>query len=170
MKLFISFFLILFIIACNTQRRDIKKFDSYAIQYPAEMARLANLLDPCFTTKPHSDTVTKLHSDTITTPGSIVITRVKDTIVKTVTLQGKQITAQRIITIHDTLTDNRALTAFGSLFRVKADSLIIKNTQLNSVTHGKNTWMWIAIGCIVVILAFVIWNVYKLFNPVARVL
>jgi hypothetical protein len=160
MKRFIP--LLLFLIACNTQKRDIKKFDGYAIQYPDEMKRLANLLDPCFTIKGGSDTVIKQGKrDTIITPGSIVITRIKDTIIKTVTLAGRQVTIPTFVTITDTIPDNRALMACGALFKVKADSLIIERTLRIKVSAENTHKLYWIIGMVFIIVAGIVIAIYK---------
>jgi hypothetical protein len=141
--------LLLLLCSCSTsfyQKRDIAKLDALAIQQQTEFKRLANLLDPCFTATAKSDTVIKFHSDTITTPGFITISRLKDTIVKTVTLPGKQVTTQRIVTIRDTIPDNRALTACGALFSVKADSLNKVKAKLEVITSENTHKLYWIIG------------------------
>lgn len=160
--------LTLFLTGCSAaykQAQDVKKFDGYAIQYPAEMSRLANLLDPCFKGVAKSDTVIKQGKrDTVITPGSTVITHVKDTVIKTVTLAGRQVTIPTFITIHDTLADNRAISAVQGQYRVKGDSLIVVKTQLATTAHSRNIWMWIAIGCMVVIIGGIFIKVYSIFK------
>ena len=137
--------------------RDVKKLDALAIQQQPEFKRLANLLDPCFTGTAHSDTVTvQGKTDTISAPGSIVFTKVSDTVIKTVTLPSKRITATVYKMVHDTISDNRMLSAATALYSVKSDSLTIIKTQLTQKIQAKKTWMWIAIGALVVILAFIV--------------
>ena len=157
--LIIVLLVILFFTGCSAsyrQAQDIKKLDALSVQQQPEFKRLANLLDPCFTVKGKSDTVIKQGKrDTIITPGSIVITRIKDTVVKTVTLPGRQVTIPTFTTITDTIPDNRALTAQIALFKVKADSLIIERTlRMKVSTENTHKLYWIiglALGWLITI-------------------
>jgi sensor c-di-GMP phosphodiesterase-like protein len=146
---------------CNIQKREVARLDTYSVKYPAEMARLSNWLYPCFTGKAKSDTVMQTRHDTVTNPGTVVITHVKDTVVKTVTLPGKTITNTMQVTIHDTINDQRAIAACQSAAKVKSDSLVVRNTQLTQTTKSRSTWMWIAIGCMVVIVVSLVVKVYS---------
>lgn len=160
--LFITTLLLCGCSASYYQTRDIKKLDALAIQQQPEFKRLANLLDPCFSGTAKSDTVIKQgKADTLITPGSIVITHVKDTVIKTITTPGRQVVIPTFITVTDTVTDQRALTAQRALFKVKSDSLIVVNTQLSQTTHSKNTWMYIAIGLAVALIGGVAFSIYK---------
>lgn len=157
--------LCIIMVGCNIQKREVSRLDSYAVKYPAEMARLSNWLYPCFTGKAKSDTVRiEGKRDTVMTPGSIVITKVKDTVIKTVTLSGRQITIPTFITIHDTISDQRAIAACQSAAKVKSDSLVVRNTQLSQTKTSRSTWMWIAIGCMSLIIITVVVKVYTFFS------
>lgn len=162
--LFITTLLLCGCSASYYQARDIKKLDALAIQQQPEFKRLANLLDPCFPLElKKSDTITVIGKrDTLITPGTIVITHVKDTVIKTITTPGRQVTIPTFITIHDTVSDQRALTAQGALFKVKSDSLIVIKTQLSQTAHSKNTWMYICIGLAVILVGGIAFSVYKM--------
>lgn len=156
------------IVGCSAsyrQARDIKKLDDLAIQQQPEFKRLANLLDPCFgNTVVHSDTIIKLGKrDTVQLAGSTVVTRVKDTVIKTITLPGRQVTIPTFITIRDTIADNRALEAVKSLTVAKSDSLIVVKTQLAIKSHAKNIWMWISIGLGLLVIVAIVVKVYAFF-------
>ncbi len=142
--------ILLFLASCSAsyrQAQDIKKLDALAIQQQPAFKRLANLLDPCFTVRGKSDTVIKQGKrDTLYTPGSIIITHVKDTVVKTVTLPGRQVTIPTFTTITDTIPDNRALTACRALFKVKADSLNKVNAKLEVITSENTHKLYWIIG------------------------
>lgn len=163
MKKLIPFLLLL--CACNTQQRDIKRLDALSIQQQPEFKRLANLLDPCFPIQGKSDTVRITGKrDTLITPGTITITHVKDTVVKTITLAGKTITQYQTEQITDTITDSRALQAIQAQLTVKGDSLLIKGTQLTTATKNGSRWMWVALGEGLLIIIGGVVAVYKFFK------
>lgn len=147
------------------QNRNVARMDSYAVQYPAEEARLANWLYPCFTGKAKSDTIrTEGKRDTIITPGKTVITHVKDTIVKTVTLPGRQVTIPTFLTIHDTVTDQRALSACTTAAKVKSDSLVTVKTQYTTANKKANLYFWILAGIAGVVLVYLGIKTYIFFT------
>jgi len=151
-------------ISCNVQKREIGRLDGYSIKYPAEFARLSNMLNPCFTGKAKSDTVT----NTVVTqlPGDTSISTVlkHDSVFisKTINLPGKTITST--VTVHDTIPDNRALNSVNGQFKIKADSLVISKTLLSDKSKAKNTWMWIALSACSLILIFLGVKTYLFFS------
>lgn len=156
---------LLLLTACNVQKREIAKLQVYSIRYPAEFKILANTIDPCFTGVAKSDTVIKIgKADTVNLPGSTVITHVKDTVIKTITLPGKKITQPVYTTIHDTVTNDRALQACQSVQKGISDSLVVVKTQLVSTKGNLNIWRWIAICAGALILIFIVVKVYAFFS------
>jgi len=165
--------LLLLLTSCSAtyrQQRDVKKLDALAVQQQPEFKRLANLLDPCFTGVAKSDTVISTHTDTLVKDGVTTIVKVKDTVYVTKTLPSKIITNTRTLSIHDTVTNDRAIVYWEDQTKIKADSLLILKTQLSSTKHGKNIWMFIAIGLALLVIIDVVWTVYKFINPVAKLL
>jgi len=156
------------IVGCNVAKHQIADMQVYAIRYPNDFKTLANTLDPCFNGVAKSDTITiKGKPDTISLPGSTVISYVKgvgDTIIKTITLPGRQVILPTFVTIRDTVTDNRALEAAKSLYKAKSDSLIVVQTQLTQVKHGKNIWMWLCLGLGALVLIYCGIKVYTFFT------
>lgn len=145
------------------QRRDVKKLDALSIQQPAEMARLANQLYPCFKGVAKSDTVTQFGpADTIYRPGDTSVIMRHDTAFRTIT-NTRFIDRNITKTIHDTVVDNRAQQANDALFKVKSDSLVIEKTLLVQKSKAKNIWMWIAVGCISAIVITIAVKVYQFF-------
>lgn len=159
---------ILLLFACNIAKRQITDMQVYAIKYPNDFKELANTLDPCFNGVAKADTII-VHgkSDTVSLPGSTVVNYVKgvgDTIIKTITLPGRQVTIPTFTTIRDTVTDDRALEAAKSSYKLKSDSLIVVQTQLTQTTHGKNVWMWFALGLGALIIIFLGIKIYTFFT------
>jgi hypothetical protein len=146
--------------ACN----PVKRLDSLAVQQPNEMARLANLLYPCFNGKAKSDTVYR--TDSIVTPSKrdTLVTRVKDTVYKRIIIQlpGKVIT--RTLTIHDTVPDTRAKAALEAQATQDIQQTIKATTQLTDANKAKKTWLWIAIAEGVLIVGFLAVKIYLWFN------
>lgn len=165
-KKLIIFLYSIIIVGCNVAKREIQKLQVYAVRYPNDFKILANTLDPCFgNTVVHSDTVVKVGKrDTVQLAGSTVITRVKDTVIKTITLPGRQVTIPTFVTIRDTVADKRGLEAANSIYRGKSDSLIVVQTQLAIKSHAKNIWMYIALGLGLLDLIYIIIAVYKFLN------
>lgn len=165
-KKLIIFLCSIIIVGCNVAKREIQKLQVYAVRYPNDFKTLANTLDPCFSnTIVHSDTVTKEGKrDTIQLAGSTVITRVKDTVIKTITLPGRQVTIPTFVTIRDTVADKRGLEAASSIYKGKSDSLIVVQTQLTQTKHGKNIWMWISIGLGLLVIITIAVKVYAFFS------
>jgi hypothetical protein len=154
---------------CNTQKKEVERLEVYAVRYPNQFKVLANTLDPCFNGVAKRDTIiVKGKADTVLTPGSTstVTTLGHDTVfvTKTVTTQGKTITVPIIKTIRDTVINNRVLQATQALFSIKSDSLVVVRTQLIQTRHSRSIWMWIAIGCMGLILIFFIAKIVIFFN------
>lgn len=169
MKKYLLILCSVIIVGCSAsyrQQRDKKKLDALAIEQQPEFKRLANLLDPCFgNTIIHSDTVIKLGKrDTVQLAGSTIITHVKDTVVKTITLPGKIVTVNKFTTITDTVPDNRALSDIQAQLKVAHDSVTSLKATLKQVQSGKKNWMWTAIGALVGLLVIIIIGVYKFIN------
>lgn len=147
--------------ASYRQRRDIKKLDGLVLAQPVEFARLSNLLNPCFNGKSKSDTVITTHTDTLVKDGITTIIRVKDTVYVTKTIP---IMTTRILNIHDTVTDGRALAYLNSQLKNKTDSLKIANHDNAKVSHEKTIWMWLSIGLMVLDLVLITIKVYTFFS------
>ncbi len=163
MKKLIPLFLII-LTGCNVERRQMDKLDAYAVKYPIEMSRLANELYPCFTGKAKSDTVIKTHTDTLIQDGITTTIRIKDTVYVTKTLPGRTITNTRTLSIHDTVTNDRAIGDLKNQFTNKSDSLMKVNVKLEDKQKALNTWRWLAIGLLVLIGSFLAIKVYLLIN------
>lgn len=151
---------------CSTtyrQQRDIKKLDGLALQQPNEFARLANLLEPCFSGKAKSDTVITSRTDTLVKDGVTAVVKVKDTVYITKTLPGKVITNTKTIAIRDTVEDQRKSRVIGNDLKIKSDSLIVVRHDLLTSNKSCNKWMWISIGLISLIAVFVIAKVVIFF-------
>jgi transcriptional regulator of met regulon len=155
---------LLILSGCN----EVKRMQVLAVRHPNEFKVLANTLDPCFTGVAKSDTImVKGKADTVLIPGStsIVTTLRHDTVfvTKTVTTQGKKITVPIIKTIRDTVVNNRALQATQATFSIKSDSLVAVRTQLIQTKHSRSIWMWLAIGCMALIIIFIVAKVVLFF-------
>jgi len=162
--------ILLLLFACNVQKRQIALMQVYAVRYPNDFKELANTLDPCFTGKAKSDTVTiKGKSDTVHLAGSTTITRIKDTVIKTITLPGERISIPYYTTIHDTVTNDRANSAISAQIQIATNSLTMAQTQLKDSQKAKSIWMWIAIGCTVLIIGGAVIKVYTLFTGGAAI-
>lgn len=169
MKKYLLILCSVIIVGCSAsyrQQRDKKKLDALAIEQQPEFKRLANLLDPCFgNTIIHSDTVIKLGKrDTVQLAGSTVITRIKDTVVKTITLPGRQVTIPTFVTITDTVPDKRALTALDAVYSVKSDSLIVVATQMKQTQHNLSIWRMIALCACGLLLILIVVKIYAFFT------
>jgi len=149
--------------AAYQQRRDVKKLDALAIQQPAEFARLSNMLNPCFSGKAKSDTIITTHVDTLVKEGSITTVRIKDTVYVTKTLPARTINKTHTVTIHDTIPDNRGLKELSTELKVKSDSTLMIKTQMSKLQKDKNTWMWMAIGLMVLVVGFLAVKIYLMF-------
>lgn len=149
------------------QRRDIKKLVALSIKQPTEFLRLSDLINPCFTGKAKSDTIkTKGKPDTVVLPGEIkvMITMQHDTVVKTITLPGKQVTIPYFTTIHDTIPDTRAIASLQAQLNQCGTEQTTATTQLADAKKTSNRWMWIAIGCMALIVITVVVKVYSFFS------
>ena len=155
---------LLFLVGCNTQKRNIKRLDAYFLQYGGEASRLSNLVYPCFTGVAKSDTVIQTKIDTVVhfAPLYTVDSLSHDTVFRT-RVQIKTITNTVIKTIHDTVQNMRLVASLNDQIKEKQDSVVTYRTKLVDVKHGKNIWMWIAIGSSSLILIFIIAKVVLLF-------
>lgn len=181
MKLILTACTLLLLTGCATyiQKRNVARMDSYAVQYPAEEARLANWLYPCFTGKAKSDTqVSFLKPDTTWVqkrqdtdsihfkPGTDLTFRPTLIGGGPITFDGsiQRITTHEVKTIHDTVTDQRALSACTTAAKAKSDSLIVQTTNLAASNKNKSVWRWIALACIAVIVVRTVWSAYRFFT------
>jgi hypothetical protein len=157
----------LLIVGCGSSyyvKRDTKRLDGLAIQYPNEFEKLSNMINPCFTVAAKSDTIVKHTSDTIITAGIERLVPGAPGKPDTVYFPGKTIRNNIYTTIHDTVTDNRALNASTILAKSAVDSLIIIKTQSMELKTDKiNLIKWV-IGLGVVLLAVLGFSVYKFFS------
>ncbi len=157
----------LFITGCGSSyyaKRDIKRLNGLSLQYPNEFAKLSNMLNPCFTGAAKSDTVIKHTSDTIVTAGIERLVPGSAGKPDTLYLPGKTIRNNIFTTIHDTVTDNRALNAFNISAKSAADSLIIIKTQSMELKAGKSSLIKWVIGLAVVLLSVLGLSIYKFFS------
>lgn len=155
---------LLFLYGCNTQKRDIKRLDTYFVQYGAESARLSNLIYPCFTGKAKSDTIIKTKIDTVIGfSGSIHVDSVSHDTVYRTRIKVQTITKTVINDIHDTVQNMRLVTGLNLQIKDLRDSMVTYRTKLTDAKNGKNTWMWIAIGGIGLIVVTIVVKVVKLF-------
>ncbi|HEY4326403.1 MAG TPA: hypothetical protein VGN20_20635 [Mucilaginibacter sp.] len=67
-------------------------------------------------------------------------------------------------TVPHYIIDNAKLTVFRNKNKAVHDSLTTSKTDLKSVTHGRNIWMYIAIGCITVLFGGIVISAYKFFS------
>ncbi len=147
------------------QNRNVARMGDYALRYPAKFAELANKIDPCVIGAGKSDTtVSFLKPDTTWVPvrpntdavpmadllkSDITISDGKNSHGLTFGGTIQRITTHEIKTIHDTVIDNRALSAMKALYTTANDSLKIRqgqNTQLETEKNGWRKWFWILAG------------------------
>jgi len=150
-------FLSLFIAGCRSSyyvNRDVKRLDGLSLQYPKEFARLSNLINPCFTRIAKSGRVVKQTSDTIITAGAEPLIQGKPGKPDTIYRPGKTIRNNIYTTIHDTLTDNRAINACNVFAKSAADSLIVIKTQSIQLKADKSALIKWVIGLAVLLLIF----------------
>jgi hypothetical protein len=140
-KLFIIPLLLL--LGCNIERRQLDKLDEYAVKYPTEMQGLANRLYPCFSGKAKSDTVISTHTDTLTKDGVTTIVKVKDTVYVTKTVPIRTI---KTLAIHDTVTNDRAISYLNTQVKVKADSLNKVSAKLEVISSENTHKLYWIIG------------------------
>lgn len=160
LKIIITLLIGVILFSCN----PIKRLDALFIQNPIEAARLSNEIYPCFKGDVRSDTL--IRHDTAVIQGNTITNTIlrHDTvfITKTITLPGRIFT--NTVTIRDTIPDNRALSEC-TLSAQKANSDNVKAQQeLTDVKKGKNTWMYIAIGSMLLILIFIVVKIYAFFS------
>ena len=157
----------LFIAGCGSSyyvKRDVKRLDGLSLQYPNEFTRLSNLVNPCFTGIAKSNTVVKHTSDTIVTAGIERLVPGKTGKPDTLYLPGKTIRDNIYTTIHDTVTDNRALNACNVIAKSTADSLIIIKTQNIQLKADKSSLIKWVIGLAVLLLSFCGIGIYRFFS------
>jgi hypothetical protein len=152
---------------CNTQLQQVRKLDALTLEQPVEFARLSNLINPCFTGKPKSDTVSK--TDTVQIAGAVTTNTVfvkgnGDTVVKTVTITTPGKVINHSITVTDTIPDNRALSVVNNALKVKTDSLTVVKTQQSSTSHNLGIWRLIALCSLGVIIIFIVAKIVLLFS------
>ena len=163
MKKTISIVLLCLFTGCSTSyyvKRDTKRLDGLSLQYPAEFASLANKLDPCFTGQAKSDTLTKQTVDTIFNSVERLIPG-KPGQPDTVYMPGKIIRDNILTTIHDTLADNRALTACAASGKTSADSLLSVKTMDTQLSAEKGSLVKWVIGLALALLLITGISIYK---------
>ncbi len=151
------------------QQRDIKRLDTYAVQQPAEFARLSNWLLPCFNGKAKSDTVTVFGpGDTVRIAGKIVIKNVHDTIYST-QYDTLKITKTVNHWVHDTVPDTRQTAALQSQLTTCSSDRDKFNGQITQLQKDKdaadkkaNVRFWIIVALGAVIVGYGVWEIYKL--------
>jgi hypothetical protein len=159
--------LTLLIAGCGSSyyvKRDIKHLDGLSLQYPNEFAKLSNMINPCFTGAAKSDTVVKHTSDTIVTAGIERLVPGRPGKPDTLYFRGKTIRNNIYTTIHDTVTDNRALNASHVIAKSAADSLIIIKTQNAELKIDKSSLIKWVIGLAVVLFSVLGFSIYKFFS------
>lgn len=148
--------LLLCIAGCSTE----KKVNDWAIKNPDKFKTLAAIIAPCVDVNPKSDTVYQSHTDTLITDGRTDTVRRNDTVYITKQLPGKTIYKRDVQTVTKTVADSRMLDACAIKSRGIEEELIIAQTELKQKTEAKNTWMWIAIGCMAAIAIFTVIKAY----------
>lgn len=144
-------------LGCNAEKR----FNDYSIKHPDKFKQLAAVLDPCIDLNSKSDTLYQNTTDTLITPGNTVVERRNDMVFVTKQLPGKIIIKKEVQTVTKTVADSRAIEACEIKTHTAENTLTISQTQLEQSKKAKNTWMWIAVGCMAVIVAFSVIQVYK---------
>jgi hypothetical protein len=158
--------LLLIAAGCNVDKRNVERMQVYAVRYPAPFKVLANTLDPCFTGVAKSDTITKINTAVVKGDTVVTIVKLRDTIFKITRIQLPGQITTKTLSIHDTVTNNRAIQAAEVLFSIKSDSLVVVKTQLSQTKHIRATWMWIAIGCMFLIVVYSAIKIYIFFTGV----
>ena len=159
--------------ACNVQQRQIRKLDQLAVQQPDEFKRLSNWLNPCFSGTAKSDTVISIgKADTAVNftiltdslikllPGTLKMdlgtnylvyhgsalfpadTVLSPAFIKTITIHA----APKIITIHDTVPDTRAVAAAQSQFNQEHDARLKAETTSDQKSRQAAIRLWWIIG------------------------
>ncbi len=142
--------------SCNTE----KKVNDWSIKNPDKFKTLAAIIAPCVDVNPKSDTIYRSKTDTLVTPGNTIIEHRNDTVFITKQLPGRVITKTEVQTVTKTVADSRMLDACAIKSRAVEDELLRTQTQLKQKSEAKNTWMWLAIGCIAFIVVAVVIKVY----------
>lgn len=154
------------LIGCNAEKR----FNDYSIRNPDKFKQLAAVLAPCIEVNIKPDTIFKTRVDTLITAGNTVIERRNDTVFVTKQLPGKTIVKHDVQTVTKTVVDSRAVDA-ANLRTVTEREKVIKITQqLEDTKSTKKTWMWIAIGCMAVIVGYGAIKIYGMFTGVGKLL
>jgi len=157
---------LLFLVGCNIDKRNQERMEVYAVRYPSQFKILTNTLDPCFNGIAKSDTVVvKGKPDTVITPGgTTTITSIKkDTVYVTKTVY-KTVIQPVTKTIHDTVSDNRALQSSQAIYKIKSDSLVTVKAQLKQTSHSESIWRLFTLVLGVFIIGFIVIKVYTLFS------
>lgn len=153
-------------IGCNTQKRQIRKLGSLALQQPGEFTRLSNLLNPCFpagTVVKSDTTIIYGKADTtisyVYTPNPNGPAVIHDTVTKYV-----KITIPITKLIHDTVPDVRGLVAAKAETQTAKNETIVTQTQFKAVQDTKNKlWWWvIVLGLVIVVYTGI--KVYSFFT------
>jgi len=176
-KLFIGLLLAGLLTGCSRQwydQRNIKRMDSYMVQYQQPAAELANQLWPCFTGRAKADT-TYLPGriDTVILPGKMLpgISGKPDTVI----LPGRIITiTNRTPIIHDTIPDTRAqavlnlrITALQATTSQQAGT--ISQLQSDKSSRGR-TILILALILGVEVLIAVAWFILRIYSgPASKI-
>jgi len=92
------------------------------------------------------------HTDTLTQDGVTSYVRIKDTVYVTKKIP---IRTTKTVNIHDTVTNDRAITYWQNDDNIKTDSLkITKHDLVNSKKSASKGWLyfWILVGSLVIII------------------
>jgi hypothetical protein len=155
-------------IGCNTQKRQIRKLGSLALQQPGEFTRLSNLLNPCFPagTVVKSDT-TIIYGKADTTI-SYVFTpnpnRTGQTIIHDTVTKYVKITIPVTKVIHDTVPDVRGLAAAKAEIQAAKNETLVTQTQYKAAQDTRNKLLWWVIGLGLIIVAYTGFKVYRFFT------
>ena len=158
--------IIIWITGCSQSyytKRDIKRLDGLSLQYAGEFARLSNILNPCFTGHAKSDTVIKRSSDTVFNSVERYISG-KPGKPDTIYLPGKTIKNNIFTIIHDTIADNRAITACAATGKASADSLLIMKIKRAQLVSDKSSLIKWVIGMSIALLTITAIGITKFLN------
>jgi hypothetical protein len=156
-------FLLLTLTACNSSwyvKRDVKRLEVLSLEYPNEFAILSNKLNPCFKEIAKSDTIIRHTTDTIDNSIERLVAG-KPGKPDTLYLPGKTIRNNVYTTVHDTLSDNRALSALIISGKITADSLIIVKTQNTLLISNKVSLIKWVVGLSLILLSAMGVSIYK---------
>lgn len=162
----VALFIALFLSSCYPEKKAIKQSVKAYVYYPGSVAKLHA---DWFPTKDSVTTKTEyLAGDTISNTDTVTV---RDTITKQTV---KYITKTN--TIHDTVrhTEYKSIenTAAIKAAQYDTDKAKAENVKLekkvSSVTTQRNTWMWVAIGFIVIVLGYITYFVISLKRKAAQ--